>query len=61
MHLNFNPFLSNAPILYPLKTPENLWYNIDQKWVNSMKKARNQLFTPRYKSANQCKFMQMVQ
>ena len=21
----FNSFLANAPILYPLKTPENLW------------------------------------
>ena len=21
----FNPFLANVPILYPLKTPENLW------------------------------------
>ena len=21
----FNPFLVNVPILYPLKTPENLW------------------------------------
>ena len=21
-----NPFLVNVPILYPLKTPENLWY-----------------------------------
>ena len=24
---SFNPFLANAPILYPLKTPENLWFS----------------------------------
>ena len=23
----FNPFLANAPILYPLKTQENLWFS----------------------------------
>ena len=23
----FNPFLVNVPILYPLKTPENLWFS----------------------------------
>ena len=23
----FNPFLANVPILYPLKTPENLWFS----------------------------------
>ena len=37
------PFLANGPILYPLKTPENLVFwcfqgvkngNIGQKWVN---------------------------
>ena len=22
-----NPFLANVPILYPLKTPENLWFS----------------------------------
>ena len=22
-----NPFLANIPILYPLKTPENLWFS----------------------------------
>ena len=22
-----NPFLANFPILYPLKTPENLWFS----------------------------------
>ena len=22
-----NTFLANVPILYPLKTPENLWYS----------------------------------
>ena len=25
--LMFNPFLVNVPILYPLKTPENLWFS----------------------------------
>ena len=25
--MNFNPFLANAPILYLLKTPENLWFS----------------------------------
>ena len=24
----FNLFLANVPILYPLKTPENLWYKM---------------------------------
>ena len=23
----FNPFLANVPILYPLNTPENLWFS----------------------------------
>ena len=23
----FNPFLASVPILYPLKTPENLWFS----------------------------------
>ena len=23
----FNPFMANVPILYPLKTPENLWFS----------------------------------
>ena len=23
----FNPFLTNVPILYPLKTPENIWFS----------------------------------
>ena len=23
--ISINPFLANGPILYPLKTPENLW------------------------------------
>ena len=31
-----NQFPANIPILYPLKTPGNLWWkneNTDQKWV----------------------------
>ena len=24
---NINPFLANVPILFPLKTPENLWFS----------------------------------
>ena len=24
---SINPFLVNVPILYPLKTPENLWFS----------------------------------
>ena len=23
----FNPFLANVPILYPLETPDNLWFS----------------------------------
>ena len=23
----FNPFLANVPILYPLKTPESIWFS----------------------------------
>ena len=25
--VTFNPFLANVPILYLLKTPENLWFS----------------------------------
>ena len=25
---DINPFLANVPILYPLKTPENLWFSL---------------------------------
>ena len=25
--VSINPFLANVPILYPLKTPENLWFS----------------------------------
>ena len=26
-HLHLNQFLTNVPILYPLKTPGNLWFS----------------------------------
>ena len=26
-NVKINPFLANVPILYPLKTPENLWFS----------------------------------
>ena len=32
MKVDFNPFLANVPILYPLKTPENLWFSGGIKW-----------------------------
>ena len=35
-------FLANAPILYPLKTPENL-SNIGQKWVKCKLKDINEV------------------
>ena len=41
--ISINPFLANAPILHPLKTPENLWFSavfrgykmrtLSRKWV----------------------------
>ena len=49
----FNPFLTNVPISFPLKTPGNLWFsgifsrykvgNIDQKWIKETK-FRDMLF-----------------
>ena len=35
-------FLANVPILYPLKTPENL-SNIGQKWVKCKLKDINEV------------------
>ena len=27
VHITDNPFLANLPVLYPLKTSENLWFS----------------------------------
>ena len=38
-----NPFLANVPILYPLKTPENLWFSSVFRGYKMGKLARNGL------------------
>ena len=40
---NFNPFLANVPILYPLKTPENVWFSCDFRGYKMGTLARNKL------------------
>ena len=40
-----NPFLTNAPILYPLKTPENLWFSDAFRGYKMGTLARNGLMT----------------
>ena len=39
----FNPFLANVPILYPLKTPENLWFSGVFRGYKMGTLARNRL------------------
>ena len=38
-----NPFLANVPILYPLKTPESLWFSGLFREYKMGKLARNGL------------------
>ena len=41
--MNPNPFLANAPILYPLKTPVNQWFSGVFRGYKIGKLARNGL------------------
>ena len=42
-HEGINAFLAIAPILYPLKTPENLWFSDVFRWYKMGTLAKNGL------------------
>ena len=45
----FNPYLASVPILYPLKTPENLWFSGVFRGYKMGTLARNGLKMPTLK------------
>ena len=50
-------FLANDPILYPLKTPENLWFSGVFRGYKMGTLARNGLSIPNITPRNACNFL----